>query len=81
MAKDDMIKFRCQSHLKDRLKRLADETRHSFSDMCRIMLEDYITAQEKALNLPPLPPPGWKPGGRASELNDRPTPTTSKKRK
>lgn len=51
MAYDSEIKFRCDSDLRARFERIATLERRDPSDLGRIIFEDYVTAQERAMNL------------------------------
>lgn len=51
MALDAEIKFRCESDLVARFERIATLERRNTSDLARIVFEDYVAAQERALKL------------------------------
>jgi hypothetical protein len=46
---DAEIKFRCQGDWRARFEALAKLERRDVSDLARLVFEDYITSQEKAL--------------------------------
>jgi hypothetical protein len=55
---DTILKFRCHQDLIDRLSRIAAARRRSLPDMCRIIMEDYLSLEEQtALN---EPSPAWR---------------------
>lgn len=49
MNYDAEIKFRCNAKWRQRFERLAELERRDVSDLARLVFEDYITAQEKAI--------------------------------
>jgi predicted transcriptional regulator len=64
---DAEIKFRCELELVARFERIASLERRDKSDLARIVFEDYVAAQERAMKLtlrdradgprvPPVPP-------------------------
>jgi hypothetical protein len=54
---DSHLRFRCSREDKAKLIKIAQQLRRKPSDLARIIIEDYVTAQEKALGIPPLTPP------------------------
>jgi predicted DNA-binding protein len=44
MAADRLLKFRATTELDDRVKRAAEELRRTKSDLLRIIVEDWLTA-------------------------------------
>lgn len=46
MSKDDIIRFRCDSSLRERFESIAKEKRREPADLARIIFEDYIAAEE-----------------------------------
>lgn len=56
MSLDDLIRIRCDHRLKAKLEKLAVADRRELSQMVRVILEDYVTAQERAA-LKEEPPP------------------------
>lgn len=51
---DAVLKFRCYQTLITRLARLARRQRRDLSDLYRIIMEDYVEAEEKRLGLEPI---------------------------
>lgn len=51
MALEAEMKFRCEEELVARFERIAALERRDKSDLARIVFEDYIAAQERALKL------------------------------
>ncbi len=51
MALNSEMKFRCETDLVARFERIASLERRKVSDLARLVFEDYIKAQEHAMNL------------------------------
>lgn len=51
VSKESHIIIRCEPELRQRLQRLATLERRNLSDLARIVFEDYIATQERAMNL------------------------------
>ena len=47
MSLDDLIRIRCDHRLKNKLEKLAAADRRELSQMVRVILEDYVAAQEQ----------------------------------